>query len=117
VDFDSLISVLRAREHLISESLNSAQIIRMGKGSEIVPEKRILYSFGQLVFFAGISALATFVFSSLFVLCVAWNLVGWNRLRHGLWKQKAPSLAQLNKELRLRTRDQLQEIPMNRLNV
>lgn len=110
-------NVIRAREHLLSESLHSAQIVRISRGSEVVPQKRILYSFGQLAFFAGISALATFIFTSMFVLFVAWNLVGWSRLRHGLWKQKKPSLAELNKELRLRTRDQLQEIPLNRLDV
>jgi len=116
VDMETMTSVLHAREHLLSEALTAGHIIRMGKGSEIMPEKRITYSFAQLLTFAGISALVTFVLSSTLVLCVAWQVVGWSRLRYGLWKQKKPSLAQLNKELRLR-RDHLQEIPMNRMAV
>jgi hypothetical protein len=108
--------VIRAREHLLAENLNSNQIIRLGKGSEIMPEKRIVYSFAQLMAFAGLSALVTFIMSSFLVLCVAWHVVGWSRLRYGLWKQKKPSLQQLNRELRLRTRDQQgQEIPLNKL--
>lgn len=89
----------------------------MSKGSEIVPQQRLTYSFAQLMTFAGISALATFILSSSLVLCVAYQVVGWTRLRYGLWAQKKPSLAQLNKELRLRSGDQMQEIPLNRLGV
>lgn len=108
-----MLSVIGAREHLVTESLHSA-LIRMGRGSEIVPEKRLIYSFAQLMTFAGISALTTFILSSLLVLCVAYQIVGWKRLRHGFYTQNKPSLAQLNKELRLRTGDQIQEIPLNR---
>lgn len=112
----TLLSVLGAREHILSESLQS-NLIRMGRGSEIMPEKRMVYSFAQLLTFAGISALSTFILSSMLVLCVAYQVVGWTRLRYGLWEQKKPSLTELNKELRLRDRYQFQEIPLNRFGV
>jgi hypothetical protein len=46
----------------------------MGKGSEIMPKKRLTYSFVQLMTFAGFSALATFILSSSLVLCVAYQV-------------------------------------------
>ncbi|KAI6173407.1 hypothetical protein M3Y98_01078000 [Aphelenchoides besseyi] len=126
MDVEMLNSVIFNREHLLSQELRSG-LLRVGKGSELLAEHKNWsseYTWQQLLKWGLGSASLVFTFSSVLILCVAWQIIGWNRLSQGLcWKsQRTKSLRELNDDYRRRHgnssaghRDQMLEIPLNQM--